>query len=108
VRRAVCIGLTVSRRSEETMQLRPDYTATAEEAAALVVALARGVGFVPAAEIEDQAAILLGAFAQACPDHPVARFFDRGDDDQIERFLDAVASEVAMGAARALREIWLN
>ncbi len=86
----------------------PDRTATAEEAATLVVAFARAGGVAPAAEIEDQAAILLGAFAQAHPDHPVARFFDRVEDDQIDAFFDAVTRALSRNPVLVAREIWLN
>jgi hypothetical protein len=88
----------------------PDHTATAEEAAALIVSLARQRGLAPAAEIEDQAAILLGAFAQNHPDHPVARYFDRADDREIEAFFDAVARQTGAGErwVRLAIEICLN
>jgi hypothetical protein len=81
----------------------PDHTATAEEAAALIVSLARSRGLAPAAEIEDQAAILLGAFAQTHPDHPVARYFDRADDGQIEEFFEAVARQAGAGERGRVR-----
>ena len=84
--------------------------ATAQEAAALVVALARARGFAPA-EIEDQAAILLGAFAQSHPDHPVADYFDRADDGQIEEFFDAVTRELraaVRGPMHAIGPLYLN
>jgi hypothetical protein len=91
------------------MSLLP-HSATAQEAAALVVALARARG-IAFADIEDQAAILLGAFAQTHPSHPVADYFDRADDGEIEEFFDAVARELraaVRGPVHIARELWLN
>jgi len=65
-----------------------------EEAAALVVTLARDRGLAFPTEIEDQAAVLLSGFAVEQPDHPVARYFDLADDVQIEAFFVAVAREL--------------
>jgi hypothetical protein len=93
------------------MPPRPDRTATAEEAAALIVALARARGLAPAGEIEDRAALLLGAFAQAHPEHPVARDVDRVEGDEIEAFVDAVARAADAGrrdAAHVVPGVWLN
>jgi hypothetical protein len=75
------------------MRHTSDQAATPEEAAALVVALAKDHGLASPAEIEDQAAILLSAFAVERPDHPVALYFDIADDAQIEAFFVAVTHQ---------------
>jgi hypothetical protein len=81
------------------MRHHSNQAATPEEAAALVVALARDHGLASAAEIEDQAAILLSAFAVERPEHPVSLYFDVADDAQIEAFFVAVTCQ-ARGARR--------
>ena len=83
--------------------MRPtsEPTATPEQSAALVIALARGRGLASPVEIEDQAAVLLSAFAVERPDHPVARYFDLADDAEIEAFFRAVSRRVRGGRGRA-------
>ncbi|HEY3110333.1 MAG TPA: hypothetical protein VGL23_16350 [Chloroflexota bacterium] len=76
------------------MRSIPEQAATPEEAAALVVALAKRCGLASPTEIEDQAAVLLSAFAVERPDHPVARYFDLADDAAIEAFFLAVSRQV--------------
>ena len=77
----------------------------------MVVALAREHGLPSPAEVEDQAAVLLSAFAIEWPDHPVARYFDLADDAQIEEFFVAVARQARAAwrdAAAVTIELYLN
>ena len=93
------------------MRNSPEQAATPEEAAALVVALARDHGLAFPSEIEDQAAVLLSAFAVERPDHPVARYFDLADDAQIEAFFIAVTRQirgVRRGPVPYTIELFLN
>jgi len=88
-----------------------EQAATPEEAAALVVALAMDHGLACPAEIEDQAAVLLSAFAVERPDHPVARYFDLADDAEIEAFFAAVTRatrDARPGAVPFRIELYLN
>jgi len=93
------------------MRPAPEQAATPEQAAALVVALAHSRGLASAAEIEEQATILLSAFAVEWPDHPVARYFELADDAQIEAFFVALTRELRAVAPASLPftiELFLN
>jgi hypothetical protein len=93
------------------MRYSSEQAATPEEAAALVVAMAKNCGLASPSEIEDQSAVLLSAFAVERPDHPVARYFDLADDAEIEAFFVAVthhARSVRLGAAPFTIDLFLN
>ena len=83
------------------------------------VAISRGVA--SPAEIEEQAGQLLATFALEHPEHPIAWFFDRASDLDVEAFFRALGARIVAensatparraraGVARRIElTVWLN
>ena len=102
---------------------RPGTIPSPQDVATAIYQVACSRGLSSPSEIEDQAGQLLAGFALEHPEHPIAAFFERANDLEVEAFFRALGDRLSSGRnastapAHSLRasavtqidlRVWLN